>query len=812
MKLSATADMIRPVQASAMPMTGVRFRAGAPSGDSLSIRFGNTQAVGRNPDHLADIRSRGAVVVGGGGTMGADIALTILNGNIPVYLQDRNEEALASGEEKISKGLLGAVARGLVEYQEAEKRQHLLKGKFTDATQIPTAPAPAIVIEAVFESYGVKEDVFRKLNAHLPADTILATNTSSLSVERLAEASGRPDRFVGLHYFLPAYKNRLVEIIPGSKTSAETIERTKALVKATGRVPIVCKDSPGFGVNRMLVPVMNEGIKLWERMVADQKRHYAEVHGEQPSPAVVERMERRAATTIERAVHETLWPNFSKNPEAQGMLIGPFSGLNSEIYMGIVGDITQSLYQGLGEGYRPADTVTQKSQAFYALRKERPANYAERFAQLQYKLGGPESIDQAALPAIKEHLLGLIIGVAMQLIDQGVISPEDLQRGVGVGTKWELMPFDEVNRLGAKKALALVEKYAATNPAFQVPQTLRQLAATDGKVNLNYVDTRREGATQYITINKPQRKNALDQAALENIRRVFRAAQADPAVKTIVFESAGGGEFVSGADIFALQDQFRGMSPVQQLAVFRSLIMQGASLYDEIAHSPKVTVAKVNGKALGGGTELALACDYVVATENASFGTPEVVYGIYPAWGGTERLPQKIGPTMARFMILEGGVMNRGKGPAILNGADAARVGLADKLVHSDNLDREVQEAIARGEFSVKPERNSAKAEARTRQRLMAAPASGELAQESLQAKFERYSTASVDDLLDHELATLAPPSARDVYKKVLSLADGRIRHADSRLGARVRQERDIVRASLNYLAVQKLKKSQKKA
>lgn len=807
MKVSASLDPAGIQQAKAVKANGeVLFRGKAQPVDTLSIRFGNVQAVGEK-DYLADIRREGVVVVGGGGTMGADIALTHLNGNVPVYIQDRDEAATARGEANIRNGLDNAVERGLVSVGEAADRFALLKGKLTDTTQVPTSPAPAFVIEAVFENYAVKEGIFRDMNAHLPPETILATNTSSLSVDRLAEASGRPDRFIGLHFFLPAYKNRLVEIIPGSKTSPETVEKTKALVRAIGKIPIVCQDSPGFGVNRMLVPVMNEGIRMLERLTEAKLKEYEAAHGP-ATPAVRELIERRMATTIEQAVKETLWPTFSKDPKAGALLVGPFSGLNSPIYMGIIGEITQSLHEGLGEGYRPADTIQSKSQAFYALRKENPPNFEERLARLQFKLGGPESLDQTLLPQLKEHLQGLIIGVAMQLQDQGVISPEDLHRGMALGTKWELMPYELINQLGAKRSLGLVEAYAKTNPAFAVPETLKALAANEGKIPLDYVQTRTEGSTRYVTINKPQRQNALDQAMLANIRKAFQAAEADPAVKTIVFESGGGAQFVSGADIFALKDQFKGMNPVQQLSVFRKLILQGKQLYDEIAGSSKVTVAKVDGQALGGGAELALACDYVVASEKASFGTPEVLYGIYPAWGGTERLPQKVGKTMARFMILEGGLMKRGKGPAILSGQDAAAIGLADRLANSATLDRELRDALAKGDFAAKPARDSRSAEERQQRRM----AGFQPGQSHLADKFNRYSNAGLEDLLDQELALLAPPSAREVYQKVLALADERIRHADDRIGNRLRLERDIVRTSLNYLAVDKLQRSQKKA
>ncbi|GIS91937.1 MAG: hypothetical protein CM1200mP21_02320 [Candidatus Poseidoniales archaeon] len=129
-----------------------------------------------------------------------------------------------------------------------------------------------LVIEAVFEDFDIKTEVFGILDEVCSEHTILASNTSSLSVNDLAQAVGRPDRFVGLHFFYHPAKNRLVEIIPAETTSAETLAAVELYCKTMGKVVIVCKDRPGFVVNRFFVPWLKRPFKFLEEGVGLRPR------------------------------------------------------------------------------------------------------------------------------------------------------------------------------------------------------------------------------------------------------------------------------------------------------------------------------------------------------------------------------------------------------------------------------------------------------------------------------------------------------------------------------------------------------------
>lgn len=795
-----------------------------PISDKLSIHFAGVSAPS---DPLAAFKTGGVVVSGGGGTMGSGIALNLMNAGIPVNLHDAKEEFVLNGATRIQGELIEAVKRGIITDEEGRKTLKLLKGAFINETITDIPKDSAMVIEAIFENADAKKALFQKLDAHLNPEAILATNTSSLSVDELAASTSRPDRFIGLHFFFPAHKNRFIEIIPGKATSPETIAKAKAMVRAMGKTPILCQDSPGFVVNRMLVPTMNEGIKLWEREVSKALTAYAQQHGKPADAKAKALIEKQYATTIEQALKETLWPTYSKNPKTAGLLLGAFSSLNMPEYMGLIGDIAKIIQNGLGDAYAASPTVLEKSRAFKALDRKAP-DYQQRLDALKYQLGGPDDILNDKLESYKNYFKGLIIGVATQLVDEGVTSPEDLNRGMMVATRWEISPFEMINQLGARKALDLVRQYKATNPEFHVAEVLKKHALLGTSFPLNYVETRKEGSVQTITINKPQRNNAVDMKLLNDFEAAFQAAEKDPGVKTIIFESVGGKHFVSGADIFAFQDEvkaktaeiagkqgrFRSRLPrmfrkqVDQGQLYvktvRPFLSKGYEVFNQIAESKKVTIAKVNGTALGGGSELALAADYIVASDEATFGLPEVKYGIYPAWGGTERLAKRVGRAMATFLILEGSLMDgKGKGPAILNADEAKQIGLVDQLTDGPNLDQAVRDGLASGAFATKPKRESVKfIEGAGLSEFYAR----NLTSKTLIAKWNRYKTASFDDLFNNELKPLYDESekAKRVYKRVAKLAYDRVQrgHAPNRL----MQEKELLTMVNNMQAMQRLK------
>lgn len=192
----------------------------------------------------------------GAGTMGAGIAEATAAGGHDVILTDIDLARAEKGKAGIAKGLARLVAKEKI----AQKDADALLARITPRGDTDDFRSAALVIEAATENADLKEKIYAGLGDKLGADTILASNTSSISITRLGASAAHPDRFVGVHFFNPAPRMQLVEITPGLATAPATTEKVKAFVQSLGKTGIVCKDSPCFIVNRVLCPMVNEAI------------------------------------------------------------------------------------------------------------------------------------------------------------------------------------------------------------------------------------------------------------------------------------------------------------------------------------------------------------------------------------------------------------------------------------------------------------------------------------------------------------------------------------------------------------------------
>jgi 3-hydroxyacyl-CoA dehydrogenase len=196
-----------------------------------------------------------AAVVGAG-TMGGEIAQTIANAEIPVVLKDIAPELVDQGIEKARSVWQPRVEQGKMDEQELEQKLALISG----TTEYDAFGDVDFVIEAVPERMDVKAAVFAELDEATPGHAILASNTSSLSITEMGEATSRPDKVVGFHYFYPASMMRLIEVIEGDDTSSDTAQAAASFAQRIRKVPIRCAEAPGFVVNRILNSSVSE---LW---------------------------------------------------------------------------------------------------------------------------------------------------------------------------------------------------------------------------------------------------------------------------------------------------------------------------------------------------------------------------------------------------------------------------------------------------------------------------------------------------------------------------------------------------------------------
>ena len=552
----------------------------------------------------------------GAGTMGSGIVQKIAQENIPVIMVDVKQEFVDKGLNNI-KTLLDEGAQKKI--FSPEKVNQIL-GNIKGTTDINELKDADLVIEAVFEDKNVKMDLFKNLDKICLPTTILATNTSSFKVSELAQATTRPDRFVGLHYFYHPAKNRLLEIIPGIKTVAATIERAEDFASRTSKTAIVVKDAPGFAVNRFFVPWLNEAVRILDEGIAN-------------------------VVTIDEAAKRTF---------KIGM--GPFLLMN---------------VTGIPIAYHSTETLGKELGAFYATAKGLKMQFEKN---AKWDLSG--SVDESKIELIGSRLLAVVFLVAAQLVDEGIASIEDIDRGAKIGLRWVRGPFEMMNKTGMDKAQKMVKELCA-GYKLAVPKIITAQGAKPWAFKLVDLSVKDNIAT--IAINRPEALNALNEEVVRQLGDAFSRAEQDKNVKAIVFEGKGKA-FVAGADIGFFVKKIE-QKKIDDIVEFTR---QGQELLLRIDKSPKTVIAKIDGLTLGGGAELALACDIIMMTERASIGFPETGIGIYPGLGGTQRLPRLIGKALAKYMIFTGD---------IINAKQASEMGLGE-FVFISNLNNQIKELV----------------------------------------------------------------------------------------------------------------------
>jgi 3-hydroxybutyryl-CoA dehydrogenase len=201
----------------------------------------------------------------GAGTMGAGIAQVAAQAGHRVVLTDTNPEQLKKAEQQISSSLLKLTEKGKFSPEEAEE----IKNNMAYSTQLSEHQEAALVIEAIVENLAVKHQVFTQLEQVVSPTCILASNTSSLSIASIGSCLQDPSRFLGIHFFNPATLMPLVEVIPGVATSNENTQRIEELITSWHKTVVVCKDTPGFIVNRVARPFYGEALRIYEEGLAD---------------------------------------------------------------------------------------------------------------------------------------------------------------------------------------------------------------------------------------------------------------------------------------------------------------------------------------------------------------------------------------------------------------------------------------------------------------------------------------------------------------------------------------------------------------
>jgi len=202
----------------------------------------------------------------GAGIMGAGIGQLCAQKGYEVFVTDVSEEIIGKAKEKVTRGLQRRIEKGKITQEDMDS----VLSRMNWSTDLNIARESNFVIEAVFENLDLKKEIFKNLDSICSPETILATNTTALSVSEIASATQRPDKVIGMHFFNPAVIMKLVEIIRGDETSEETIETAKMFAESLGKVPIATfKEAPAGIVSRVLAALLNEAATVFADGIAD---------------------------------------------------------------------------------------------------------------------------------------------------------------------------------------------------------------------------------------------------------------------------------------------------------------------------------------------------------------------------------------------------------------------------------------------------------------------------------------------------------------------------------------------------------------
>jgi enoyl-CoA hydratase/3-hydroxyacyl-CoA dehydrogenase len=549
------------------------------------------------------------VTVLGAGSMGHGITEVVALAGYEVTMRDIKQELVDEGRDSIEWSVEKLSEKGLIDEVPAT-----VMARVSTEVDLKTAVTDAdLVIEAAPEQMALKKDIFAELDAYAHEDAILASNTSSLSVTEIATATDRPHKICGMHFFNPPVKMDLVEVIYGEETGQETAESVYEFTQAIGKTPIyVRKDVNGFVVNSVLGPFGDEAGWI---VSADE--------------ATI----READATM---VHERGYP------------MGPFE----------LGDLT-----GIDIGYHvrkeagkevppvveekvAAEELGQKTgKGYYAYENGSGADY------------GPDDVSETFDWL---RIEARMINEAAKLIGADVATPEAIDTGLRLGAGFPDGPCRRADRLGLDVVLAkLNEQYEATGEDRYEPATylvdLVEAGTTGDAAGAGFYNYDTDGDERdyqnlsyslstdgllAIELDRPERLNALSPDLMAEIVHLLENADLDT-VRAVTFEGAGDRAFCAGADITAFSSRTPADADV-------------TPVFQAVNDFPRPTLAKIDGYCLGGGLELALACDLRIATDRSEFGFPEITLGLIPGGGGTQRAMRMLTEARAKELVFRG--------------------------------------------------------------------------------------------------------------------------------------------------------------
>jgi enoyl-CoA hydratase/3-hydroxyacyl-CoA dehydrogenase len=582
------------------------------------------------------------ITVIGAGTMGHGIAELAAIAGYKVAVVDISDEILKNALSKIQWSLSKLHEKGQIK----ENVETILSRISLTTNLIEAVKDADFVIEAIIEKLDEKKRVFSLMDQHAPSHTILATNTSSLPITEIADATKRPDKVVGMHFFNPPVLMPLVEIIRGKDTSDFTVQVTNELAKKFGKqTVIVNKDIPGFVVNRILARIFNSACNI----VMDGKADIIEVD----STA-------RYKLGFPMGIFE----------------LADYSGIDIFYY------VSQVLIER-GFKVHGCNLFIEKFKA---------GEYGVKTGKGFYVYPAPGKFVKPELPKEKSeklnplYIIAPAINEASWMLREGIASKEDIDKACKLGLGYPKGIFEYADEFGIDNVVKILEEVKREKGWEEYsPDPLLIQMVNEGRIGvrsgkgfyeygkveerkLSTIILRIEEPIAWIYLNRPERLNALNMEMIKELSQVLDELELNDKVRVLIITGTGRA-FSAGADITA----FQGITPFLGAVYVRRF----QELFNKIELYTKPVIAALNGYTLGGGLELSMACDFRIASELAELGQPEINLGLIPGAGGTQRLPRLIGEGKAKEIIYTGERI-----PA----KEALNLGLVNKVVPHDEL------------------------------------------------------------------------------------------------------------------------------
>ena len=559
------------------------------------------------------------VTVLGAGAMGAQIGALAAEAGYSVKIRDIEEKFLERGRQLIEGNYDRRISRGRL--TEEAKKDYMRRMTFLVDLKEAVKDAD-IIIEAVPEIMDLKKSVLKEVTALCPADCVFATNTSSLSIAEMSTAAKRPEMVVGTHYFNPPSRMTLLEIVHGENTSKEAIKIAEKVAIDMGRAVVHVKDVPGFVANRIFCNMSNE---------AD----WALAQGEGKS-----------ALEIDSAIKYKLGMPMGML-ELQDALGG--GSIDTQFH------VMEYFGETMGKSYGPAPILTK-------LFKEK--NWGKKTGKGYYDWSGGKTNElpmNAGVDFDPIRVLATAVNEAAKLIEMDATTREEIDTAVLLGLNYPRGILRMADSTGLDRILnelnRLYEKYNKEDrykASSVITRLVKQgkLGRKTGEGFYSYgpgeyefvkLDINKETKVVKLILNRPNRANAFNADFMTEIDKALSELEKDNGVQCIVITGAGA-NFCGGADVSA----------------FATGQMDDAFKFSEAPHEvftrietyPKPVIAAINGAAMGGGLELALACDIRIMNTTAQLRLPELTLGLLPGAGATQRLGRLIGWARAKEVIL----------------------------------------------------------------------------------------------------------------------------------------------------------------